>query len=81
MNNKKLTFMQKVKYGAIIGGAITIVVLEKRRVAELMVGATALYNEGVDEAFENGVKYGLGLAKDVGIASGQYAFGAFDKPA
>lgn len=81
--HKKLTVGQKLKIGAGIGLVVFVVVWEKKRVAALMEGVALVYNESNQESFDDGVKYGLRLAKDIGLGdafaradAAKYAFDA-----
>lgn len=59
---------RKIKLGGTAAIVVGAVLLHRARVRTLLAGVTLAYNEGVDEAFDNGVKYGIQLLKDAGLA-------------
>lgn len=83
---KKLTPSRKVKIGVGIGLVAVGYVLHRRKLDAVITLSQAAVQDTMWSSFDEGVRYGLELAKDVGLEAAEalksgknYAFGAFDK--
>lgn len=83
-----LTKKQKIQLG--VGAAVVLgaYVWHRRVLNSTIVGMSMLMEDGRWENFDEGVRYGVQLAKDIGLETAQavksgseYAFGMFDRPA
>lgn len=91
MNNKKITLSTKVKVGVTLGVVAAAYVWHRRVLDATITLSQAAVQDTMWGSFDEGVRYGLQLAKESAAAvtkageattkASEYAFGAFDKTA
>lgn len=75
--NQKAELKKKLVIGGTAAVVLGVVILEKRRVDNIVRMSQEAVEYTMQNSFESGVEYGLKLAQKTSA----YAFSAFDKPA
>lgn len=74
-SRKRFDTATKIKMGGVVLIAAGAAIVYRTRVRTLMETFGLAYDEGVDAAYENGLKYGLQLAKETALFASEASEG------